>query len=337
MINIHLTPDDLADMRFAYSPLVELATSYRILHVPKMQSHYLRWVDEAQRALFDTDLPYMRALLGYPGYIPDFLTPTPMTTNQSVEDEITGMLNTPPEVVRGNIQTLMAHADCVDQQFVDVWQNFLNYPHESLLCLVDELRLYWLRVLAHHWPRMKTVLDGDILYKARQLAVGGPSGLFADLHPDVTYEPGQLQVNKGHSRAGATFEMDLTLNGQGIQLVPAIFSASKIHWQIVPEWHPMLIYSPRGAGLWRQEVPGVDQSLELLLGAGKARVLQELETPANTGEIARKLSITAGAVSQHLSRLNQAGLVEPHRSGKVVFYHLTPRGQQLLVLFDATP
>jgi DNA-binding MarR family transcriptional regulator len=55
--------------------------------------------------------------------------------------------------------------------------------------------------------------------------------------------------------------------------------------------------------------------------------------PMNTGEIAQRLQITAGAASQHLSRLNQAGLVEPHRSGKRVYYHLTSRGEKLLALF----
>lgn len=333
MIHIHLTPDDLADMRFAYSPLVELATSYRILHYPRMQGHYLRWVEEARRALYDTDLPYMQALLSSHGYIPDFLTPTPLTTHPSLEDELAAMLRTPQTVIRGNIEMLMEHHMQADPQVVKLWQDMLNDPYESLLCLVDELRLYWQQVLAHHWPRMKTVLDGDILYKARQLAVAGPPGLFAELHPDITYQPGQLQVDK---RFPDGCDIDLRLNGQGIQLVPAIFSATKIHWQIVPEWHPMLIYSPRGAGLWRQDVPEADQSLELLLGAGKARLLQALETPANTGELAMRMNVTAGAVSQHLSRLNQAGLVEPHRSGKVVFYHLTTRGQGLLTLFSAS-
>ena len=98
----------------------------------------------------------------------------------------------------------------------------------------------------------------------------------------------------------------------------------------------MLIYSARGLGLWEQHVREVNPALELALGEGRARVLQELSRPANTGEIARRLDISAGAVSQHLNRLNQAGLVEPHRNGKHVFYHLTDRGEQLLFLFDKT-
>ncbi|MBZ0275313.1 MAG: ArsR family transcriptional regulator [Anaerolineae bacterium] len=333
-MDIHLTPDDLAALRFAYSPLVELSTSYRTLYMPHAPAHYLRWIEDVRRALHGVDLPYMTALLSGPRYIPDFLTPTPLTTRHTIEDEIATLAATTPDMLRKNVQVLLDEDTQAHGQTAELRQYFMAYPVESLLCLVDELRLYWRRVLEPHWSRMKTVLDGDILYKARRLAVDGPGGLFSDFHPEITYQPGVIQMEKPYSKAWCI--IDIKLDGQGLQLVPSIFAASKIHWQIVPEWHPMLIYTPRGAGLWRQEAPEPDQSLALLLGAGRAQVLQELTTPANTGELARKLSITAGAVSQHLSRLNQAGLVEPHRSGKVVFYHLTPRGQQLLMLFDAT-
>jgi DNA-binding transcriptional ArsR family regulator len=44
--------------------------------------------------------------------------------------------------------------------------------------------------------------------------------------------------------------------------------------------------------------------------------------------------ITAATASQHLSRLTKAGLVEPRRSGKRVYYHLTQRGQKLIELFE---
>ena len=104
---------------------------------------------------------------------------------------------------------------------------------------------------------------------------------------------------------------------------------------IEPEWQAMLIYAPRGTGLWwREFTPTPDQSLEIALGEGRAQVLRALVTPMNTGEIGLRLHITAGAVSQHLNRLQQAGLVEPHRSGKRVYYQLTERGEKLLALFS---
>ena len=39
-------------------------------------------------------------------------------------------------------------------------------------------------------------------------------------------------------------------------------------------------------------------------------------------------------LSRHLSKLNQAGLMESSRSGKRVFYRLSQRGQSLIELFS---
>ncbi len=326
MIRIQLTPTDLAEMRFAYSPLVELMTSYRLLLCsPEKQALFRSWVQEANKALYDVDLPYLSALNGQKSYTPDFLTPTPMTIQLSFEKEIEHLLSTPNEIVRDNVQHLVNISE--DSEIL---HNFLAYPRESLKRVAEELRLYWKRTLMHHWPRMKAVLEGDILYRARQQAVHGVETLFKGFHSHMEYQNGVVQMNlKPHD-----ISLELRLRGEGIQLVPTIFTSSKILWQITPEWHPMLIYGARGAGLWRQETLEPDESLEKALGAGRARVLEVLATPSNTGELARKLHITAGAVSQHLSRLNQAGLVEPHRNGKRVYYHLTYRGEQLLNLFE---
>jgi DNA-binding transcriptional ArsR family regulator len=72
----------------------------------------------------------------------------------------------------------------------------------------------------------------------------------------------------------------------------------------------------------------------LTLGAGKARLILALDSPLSTGELAHKLAVTAGAVSQQLGKLHQAGLVESHRSGKHVFYRLSERGHKLVDLFN---
>jgi DNA-binding transcriptional ArsR family regulator len=98
----------------------------------------------------------------------------------------------------------------------------------------------------------------------------------------------------------------------------------------------MLAYGIRGGGLWYQAASHPNESLELALGTGRARVLQLLMTPSSNQEVAHKAQITASAASQQLLRLTKAGLVEPHRSGKWVYYYLTERGENLLALFDTT-
>jgi DNA-binding transcriptional ArsR family regulator len=253
------------------------------------------------------------------------MTPTPSIVQLSLEYELEQMLATPPELVRKNIHTLIQHAG--DSE---IRQYFLAYPADALYCLAEEMRLYWRRVLEHHWNRLTAILDGDVLYRARQMALDGPEYMLKDLNPQLTYAGGVLEIHKEKNQ----HEKDYQLTGDGLQLVPTVFGGPHLYWQIESDWTPMLIYGARGIGLWDQTIPQRNESLEIALGEGRARVLQVLSTPSNTGEIARRLHMTAGAASQHLSKLNQAGLVEPHRSGKRVYYHLTDRGAQLLVLFD---
>jgi DNA-binding transcriptional ArsR family regulator len=327
-IKIHVTPDDLLETRFAYSPLVELSNSFYVLVSPAYHTIYRRWVDEALRALHDVELPFMEALIlphdSFPRhhYVPDFLTPTPTIVQLSLEPELEHLMNLPDEIIHASIHRLIENDGESEIRLF-----FLAYTREAVYCLVEELRLYWRRVLESHWNRLIAILDGDLIYHGRRLAVEGPEEMLRSMHPRVTFRDGMIELLKDRDE-------EFHLQGSGLQLVPSIFSGNMLSYQVVPEWQPMLIYSPRGLGLWQQSTPEHNHSLELTLGEGRARVLQTLTTPSNTGEIARRLDISAGAASQHLSRLQQAGLVEPNRSGRRVYYRLTDRGAQLLTLFD---
>lgn len=326
VIKIDVTPTDLANIRFGYTPLMELMSSYRVLKRPEKRALYHRWAEEADNAIHDIDLPYLHTMATVPFYIPDFLTATPATTIINFEDEIQRLREVPLEVLRKNVEYAMKMAG-----ESDILRHFIIYPREAMECLIEELRIYWHRTLAHHWSHMMSVLDGDVLYRARSLALDGTKAVLEGLHPELQLVKHQL-VYTGSEKPDYV-KKDYTLNGTGVQLVPGIFVCN-LTWQIEPEWHPMLSYQARGTGLWwveNKDMP--DESLEIALGSGRARVLRMLSTPASTGEIAHFLDITAGAASQHLSRLQQAGLTEPRRSGKRVYYHLTRRGEKLLALF----
>jgi hypothetical protein len=325
MIRIHLTPDDLVNMRFAYRPLLEIAFSYRVLTNPPLQGPHRRWVEEARRALYDVDLPYLAALVSPTSpVIPHFLTPTPRTNSTSIEDDLAELMATPHDLIRKYTRELVSEdGDSEIRQF------FIVHPREAMECLAEELRLYWQRALAQHRSRMLSIKEGDVLYRARTLALNGAGALLKDLHPAFSYQNNTIQIRR--SPGSRYDDKDFQLNGQGLQLVPCVF-ASEARLQIVPEWPPRISYPVRGGGLWWHKPPG--HSLELALGAGRASVLQALVIPATTGELAHRLMVTSGAVSQQLERLKRAGLVEAHRSGKRVYYQLTRRGEELISLFE---
>ena len=145
----------------------------------------------------------------------------------------------------------------------------------------------------------------------------------------ATFDGKALRLNKAHYKKQ---DEHYVLDQEGLHLVPSVFGHG-LMWQIAPDYQPMVIYSARGVGQWQIDQPDLDESLELLLGAGRASVLAELDQPATTSELALQLHLTAGAVSQHLNLLQRAGLVQANRSGKRVYYSLSQKGSELLRLF----
>jgi DNA-binding HxlR family transcriptional regulator len=329
MITINIMPDDLVKMRFAYRPLLEIPLSYRVLINPEFQSPYRPWLEEVRHTLYDADLPYLSALVTGHGYIPDFLTPTPSTKHGDIEADFEALLATPDELIQDGILTLIeSDGDSEMRRY------FLAHPRAAIGCLVEELREYWRRTLVHYWSRMMSTLEGDLLYRARQLALDGPGALFEDLHSSVDFRNSQIQLLPVCQHLHD--DVELTLHGEGIQIVPLIFRGCGRMFQVTQGWQPMLAYGVRGAGLWYQKPASSNQSLEHALGTGRARVLRVLQMPASNGEIAFKARISAATASQHLLRLTKAGLVQPQRSGKRVYYSLTERGVSLLALFETT-
>ncbi|MDX2138446.1 MAG: winged helix-turn-helix domain-containing protein [Chloroflexota bacterium] len=127
---------------------------------------------------------------------------------------------------------------------------------------------------------------------------------------------------------------DDTLHGHGLQFVPSVFKNNHVSWQTVPEYLPMIIYGARGGGLWYQQVqPEPEATLRAAFGDARAALLAALTMPAHTAELAQRLGVTSGAVSQQLAKLSDAGLIESHRSSYRVFYRLSERGEKLMALF----
>ncbi len=342
MITLRLSPGDIEKVRFAYSPLIELTSSFKLLLNPQRHALYQAWVDEAIRTFDRIDFPYMRAVILQHGYIVDFLTPTPIKTILNFEDEIDRVRETPNETIRKNVEVVMQYDGETPIRLL-----FLERPRESLECLIEELRFYWNAVLAPHWAQMTAILENDVLYRARALALYGIDVTLEGISDTLGYHRGILQLDKVNWGKYSTSDIayggtDFQLKGDGLQLVPSLFSARgdsnkcAVSWQVAPEWLPMLIYEARGLGLWRQqpvEPADPNESLALMVGASRARLLQTLIEPIHTNELAQRLSLTAGAVSQQLGKLAQAGLIESYRSGSKVYYQLSDRGGRLLEVF----
>jgi hypothetical protein len=318
MVRFVFGAEDVARVRFAFSPNWELVSSLRALRRPSAHALHLPWVHEARRALAGFDVTLLDALATPQGYVPDFLAPPPETPLPDFEDELAAIRRVPADRVRREVGLLYGRRPPA------VLLPLLERPRRGLRRLTDALAGYWELTLAHHWPRLRSLFEAEVLHRARQLTLGGAELLFADVHTDVRWSGSELAV-------GIRYEAEIPLEGRGLLLLPSAF-----YWPCVAvvtdaAWQPSLTYPPRGvATLWDPAQATGPEGLRGLLGATRAALLTQLEAPRSTAELGRRLGVTPGAVSQHLAKLHGAGVVTSSRQGREVLYTLTPTGEALV-------
>jgi DNA-binding transcriptional ArsR family regulator len=319
MVEMRFGAEDVARTRFAFSPNWELVGSLRTLRRPSAHALHLPWVQEARAALRGLDLAMLGALVPGDGYVPDFVAPPPETPLPEFEDELDRIRRVPADRVRAEIGMLYGN-----RRPPAAVAPLLETPRRGLRALTDLLSRYWEAALAHHWPRIRALLQGEVLHRARQLTLGGAELLFADVHEAVRWERGTLFC-------AIRYDTVVELDGRGLLMIPSAFYWPRIAAITDAAWQPALTYPPRGvATLWEPAEAAGPEGLARLLGATRAAIVAELEIPRSTAELARRLGVTPGAVSQHLARLRGAGVVTGTREGREVLYALTPAGEALL-------
>jgi DNA-binding transcriptional ArsR family regulator len=316
MLVLLFSVDDLARTRFAISPMSELIAGLRLLHEPARAGPHLPWVREALRPA--KELGVLRALTPDSGYVPDFLTPPATSPLASFTDELERVRETPPDVVQREVLAVFRgrrRPPAVDE--------LLAEPRRGLDRLASTLDTWWRTVVEPHWSRVRSLLEADLAHRARLLTEGGPERLFADLHHTARRHADRLEVR-------TVFDARVPLAGRGLVLVPSAFYWQGVGPIIDPPWQPTLIYPARGVELlWRPGREAGPQALANVVGRSRAALLNALDAPRSTTELARQLDLSPGAVSQHLSALRAAGLLTAARHGRAVLYVRTPLADRL--------
>jgi DNA-binding transcriptional ArsR family regulator len=322
MISFELGVEDLADTRFATSPLHETVLSLRVLCDPGLYALHLPWRRSVLGRLGTLDGGLLMSLVAERLTLPDFLTPRPASFAPTFDEELAVARRTSPGVVRRDL--LAAHAPGSLPEVLRDATAAGDAPVSRLRDAVCELlRQYWELAIKPAWPQMRLVLEADMTYRARRLAMGGARLLFADMHPNLRWHDGVLHIDKMIGRHR------VTASGRGLLLVPSVFSHKPVP-PVSPEEPPLLAYPSRGvATLWAPAPAADATALVSLLGASRARLLGLLEEPLPTVEIARRLHVTPSAVSQHLRVLYATGLVTRARAGRQVLYRRSSLGDQL--------
>ncbi|MEU4383716.1 helix-turn-helix domain-containing protein [Promicromonospora sp. NPDC023805] len=95
LIEYELAGMDVADVRFAVSPLTELTLSLRTFRDLGRYPVHLPWLQRTEQARSALDLPLLLALTNSVLWTPDYLTPRPYSPLTRIGDELAAVENVP--------------------------------------------------------------------------------------------------------------------------------------------------------------------------------------------------------------------------------------------------
>ncbi|WCN82405.1 ArsR/SmtB family transcription factor [Micromonospora sp. LH3U1] len=330
MLKIHFSGEDILRTRVApaANPVWELVLSLHALQGRNRDPLTANWRRTVSRGLrqdvASEQLRLLFALNPPRGYFPDFLTP--YASVDGFEAGLDALRRTPTELLRRDLTVL-----ATENQLPSSAAALARGEVEVLHHLAESMEQYRSLAISPYWSRIQAAVAADRARRARALVDGGVEGLLTSLRPTMHWESGVLEVRHyPHNR-------EMHLDGRGLLLVPSYFCASTPVALLDPALPPVLVYPvDRLGGLAPLDRTGAASSgaardsLAALLGRTRAAVLQASDEGCTTGEVARKLNISAAAASQHATVLRKAGLLVSHRERNSVLHTLTPLGRAVL-------
>lgn len=323
MAELAFSASDLAQVRFAVSPMWEVAPSFRLLMSHTAHPVHQPWTNQVRPRLLAAGLDrgWLSELIPLVGYVPDFLNPAPAGQAPTPAAEWDAIRASPVDRVRQDLDHLARHQGKLGRRLRTLHAD----PRARLAKVTEEIERYWELALAPYWARIRAVLDADILYRARMVAEHGSGRLFNDLHASVSWDDNTLRMARRKQ------PLPRQTAGPGLLLIPSAFTGPGLRTRTTPPDPPQLVYPARGIGsLWETRHVTRTDTLAAVLGRSRALLLTELETPASTTQLAQRTGLSPAGVSQYLTALRNAGLVSAHRVGRSVLYARTDAADILL-------
>jgi DNA-binding transcriptional ArsR family regulator len=320
MLRIFFTPEDLRRIRIAAGPdpLWEILLSLHLLGKRDGAVLFDQWRAEV-RGQFPAEARMLRVLAPPWGYSPDFLTPAAGAAGLDAGIDL--LLATPHRLRQHDLALLAGgHRPGPGLRALAAGEP------DALHRLGTALRRYHDVALAPHWDRIRARVEADRTGRGRALLDGGCDRLLRGLHPAIHWEPPVLRVEYGFG------ERALHLDGRGLLLLPSFFCVRDPITLRDPELPPVLVYPVEHELGWATgTAPAArHRPLAALLGRTRAAVLETVAAGCTTGELARRLRISAASASEHATVLRNAGLITTHRYRNTSCHTLTRLGTDLL-------
>ncbi|MFD8423500.1 DUF5937 family protein [Streptomyces sp. NPDC059466] len=329
MLAIEVGPVDVARTRYAISPLGEAMQALRVAAGVQAAGPLRPWAERIapRYQQLRRQVPAVGALTALfrrGGYNADFIHPPPSGSGGDFAAELAAVRATPLRRARLELARNLSGLR-TPPRYV---QRILDAP-DVVTRLADALEASWQALVEPDWPRLRAVLERDLVRRAGHLAMYGWAAALSDLDPRVSWRS-EGQAGTIEVRTGSRTEWDRhRLAGNGLLLMPTVFGTLISY--VEPPWPYALVYPARGiADLLgpMARAPG-GEALSRLVGPRRADVLRALDVPATTTQLVAQLGLSLGTVGSHLAVLRDAGLVTRTRTGRAVRYEHTPLGAAL--------
>ncbi|MFD8827793.1 ArsR/SmtB family transcription factor [Streptomyces sp. NPDC059605] len=297
------------DVRLALCDLWQAFGAVALLtrYGPDVPWPHRSWAREAHGAL----TPRLRSVVALArrrGRVPSFLGAGIASRRAGITEELDDLARTPAAPVRDEI--VREYPAAVEDPVIAA---LIREPESQLRYLAADFANFWRVAVEPREAGLARCLEEEILFRSRTLAMSGGAALLHELGLP-------LERTDGTGRLTA---------------VPMMFTDGT-HWWSAAGGRTAVSFAARGAGILhtgpKRDGAAQDRRedrLAILLGRGRASVVRELAEPITTSALADHLGLAASTVSQHLSALVSAGVVQRHRAGTRVLYELNRSGMTL--------
>jgi DNA-binding transcriptional ArsR family regulator len=344
-IRFHLPSHATEHIAFAYSPLLEAVLSLHVLVEPKhhpVQHAFVRHARFLSSGLKREIAAFSFALRAY---MPLFLSPRATGPFPSFESELAELADLPLPLVAfefsrpcygGSVPRdprALAHPavreailQCA-QRLSPASQSLVQLALDDPQVLLDRFRTlmnaYWEECFRDEWIRIEPRLAEAVQEAGQGIAGRGLFELLCELTPEVRVdEEAQLfWLERSH-------EHEVTLEAEEFVLTPSSFVWPHVRVNCDPPWPYGLVYpAPSVTRAAHPQIPP-GELIRLLQALGDDTRLKTLRClavrPRSTQELASLVQVSEAAMSKHLRRLADAGLLTSHREGYYVLYELLP-------------
>jgi DNA-binding transcriptional ArsR family regulator len=323
VIRLRLTESDIGAAHLSVSPLWETTGALLLLR----NGHgwpYDEWAEPAREALEHVDRAALAPLLGSRIVILDSLLPAPVASEPSIDDELEAVARFSRRTLRRELAAELGGAPAAELAA------FFDRPSRAVAAYIEALHDFWQAAIAPQWPAMRSLLEREIIRRAREVATTGSEAMFRSIHPRLGWSRPVLELDK-------QYEFELQIDGRGLAFVPLVFSRALWLVSLGESGGSFAISFPaRGVGTIWGDRSVRDRRLEALVGSGRAAVIRELVEPRTTAELAARLGVAPSTASHHLSVLRRAQVLTRRRVQRDVYYALNEQGLAVARAFGIT-